>query len=289
MTQPQNPSATTSEADGPTRTWGFLGAGKMASALVAGMIRAGVAAPGGILLSDPDASARSGLAERTGAKGVGSNLEAAQGAEILVLAVKPQVMSEVLREIAGAVGPDRLVVSIAAGVTLARLEAGFGEPRPRFIRVMPNTPALIGQGASAYCLGPSATEADEAAVRGLLEAVGTAHRVPERLMDAVTGLSGSGPAFVYTVIEALADGGVRAGLPRNLAAELATQTVLGSARLVQESGRHPASLRDDVTSPGGTTIAGQHALERGGLRAALIDAVVEATERSTQLLRDSTG
>ena len=191
-------------------------------------------------------------------------------------------MAHVLEHLRHVVTPEHLIVSIAAGVSIATLEAGLGPDR-RIVRVMPNTPALVGEGASGYCLGTHARESDEATVRKCLDSVGRAYRVPESLLDAVTGLSGSGPAFVYVMIEALSDGGVRVGLPRDVATTLAAQTVLGAAKMVLETGLHTGVLKDQVTSPGGTTIAGLHALERGGVRAALIDAVEAATRRSAEL------
>jgi pyrroline-5-carboxylate reductase len=191
-------------------------------------------------------------------------------------------MSQVLQELRHVVTPAHLVVSIAAGISLESLERGLGAGR-RLVRVMPNTPALLGEGASGYSLGAHALASDEDVVRSCLLAVGRAYRVPESLLDAVTGLSGSGPAFVYVMIEALSDGGVRVGLPRDIATALAAQTVLGAARMVLETKEHPGVLKDQVTSPGGTTIAGLHALERGGFRAALIDAVEAATRRSAEL------
>jgi pyrroline-5-carboxylate reductase len=211
-----------------------------------------------------------------------SNRDVTERSDVLILAVKPQSMAPVLAELRSVVTDGHLVVSIAAGVPLAALAAGLG-PSCRLIRVMPNTPALVGAGASGYCLGPNATADDEAVVRACLGSVGRAYRVPESLLDAVTGLSGSGPAFVYLMIEALSDGGVRVGLPRDVATALAAQTLLGAAQMVLETGLHPGVLKDQVASPGGTTIAGLHALERGGLRAALIDAVQAATRRSAEL------
>lgn len=261
--------------------WGFVGAGKMASALVRGMIRAGVAPAGAIATHDPASGSSRALGEM-GVAVLGSNEELAGASDVLVLAVKPQAMATVLAELQPAMTPGHLVISIAAGVPLATLAAGLG-PEPRLARVMPNTPALVGEGASAFCLGPNGTADDEVLVARCLAAVGRAYRVPEGLLDAVTGLSGSGPAFVYVIIEALSDGGVRAGLPRDVATALAAQTVLGAARMVLETGLHTGVLKDQVTSPGGTTIAGLHALERGGLRASLIDAVAAASGRSAEL------
>jgi pyrroline-5-carboxylate reductase len=246
------------------------------------MLRAETTSPEKILASDPIAEIRGALASETGVRVTDSNLTVARESNALILAVKPQSMAQVLAELAPAITADHLVISVAAGVSLATLEAGLGAVR-RLARVMPNTPALVGEGASCYCLGANAKVGDEGIVRSCLDAVGRSFRVPESQLDAVTGLSGSGPAFVYIMIEALADGGVNVGLPRELAMALAAQTVLGSARMVLETGEHPGVLKDQVASPGGTTIAGLHALERAGIRAALIDAVEAATQRSKEL------
>ena len=262
--------------------WGFIGSGKMATALIKGMIRAALAPADSICASDPLPTARTILQSETGVNIFDSNLEVARRSDVLVLAVKPQSMREVLSELRPKVTAEHLVVSVAAGVTIASIDEGL-RARGRIVRVMPNTPALVGEGASAYAMGPRTIGEDEALVKGCLESVGRAVRVPETLLDAVTGLSGSGPAFVYVMIEALSDGGVRVGLPRDVATLLAAQTVLGAAMTVRETGLHPGVLKDQVTSPGGTTIAGLHALERGGLRAALIDAVEAATRRSAEL------
>jgi pyrroline-5-carboxylate reductase len=254
----------------------------MATALVRGMLRAGIVEPTGVRASDPHEAARRTFTGATGLETSLSNVEVAQASDILVLAVKPQAMGAVAAELRALLGPRYLVISIAAGVTLGSLRTRLG-PDVRLIRVMPNTPALVGAGAAAYCPDASATADDEARVRELLSAVGRVYRVPESLMDAVTGLSGSGPAFVYQIIEALADGGVRVGLPRDVALGLAAQTVLGAAQMVLETGSHPGMLKDQVASPGGTTIAGLHALERGAVRAALMDAVEAATRRAAEL------
>lgn len=265
-----------------TPRWGFVGAGKMATALAKGLLAAGIARADRLWASDPLESTRRAMAEATGARVSGSNIEVARSSDVLVLAVKPQSMPLVLAELRPVVAPGHLLISIAAGITLDVLAAGLG-PDCRLVRVMPNTPALLGAGAAGYCLGRNAGDADEALVRACLDAVGRAYRVPEALLDAVTGLSGSGPAFVYAMIEALSDGGVRVGLPRDVATGLAAQTFLGAARMVLETGLHPGVLKDQVTSPGGTTIAGLHALERGALRATLMDAVEAATRRSAEL------
>jgi pyrroline-5-carboxylate reductase len=263
---------------------GFLGAGKMATALARGWSDAGLAVPARILASDPVPAAREAFAAVTSARTIADNREVVAASDVLILAVKPQSMAALLAEIRPAVTARHLTISIAAGVGLKVLADGLGPDR-RMIRVMPNTPCLVGASAAGYAVGERATPDDVALVDRLLNAVGRAFRLPEHLLDAVTGLSGSGPAFVYVIIEALSDGGVRVGLPRDVATALAAQTVLGSAKMVLDTGSHPGVLKDQVTSPGGTTIAGLHALERGGLRAALIDAVEAATRRATELGR----
>jgi pyrroline-5-carboxylate reductase len=261
----------------------------MATALIKGMLRAGTSQAERVSASDPLEAALEALRSETGVSvfsGGAGTREVVEGSDVLVLAVKPQNMGQALSDMQPWISPAHLVISVAAGVSLSTLSAGLG-PEIRIIRSMPNTPALIGEGAAGYCLGANATAADEAVVRTCLGSVGRAYRVPENLLDAVTGLSGSGPAFVYVIIEALSDGGVRMGLPRDVATALAAQTVLGAAKMVLDTGVHPGALKDQVTSPGGTTIAGLHALERGGLRAALIDAVESATRRSAELAAEA--
>jgi pyrroline-5-carboxylate reductase len=212
----------------------------------------------------------------------GDNRAAAAEADLIVLAVKPQVIEPLLDEIAPAVDAKKLVISIAAGVPIAAIAHKLGAG-VRIVRTMPNTPALVGAGATALARGPHATDADLEQALSLFEAVGVAVVVEEHHLDAVTGLSGSGPAFVFMAIEALADGGVKVGLARPIAMALAAQAVMGSAKLVLETGEHPGRLKDQVTSPGGTSIAGVHALEQHGFRAALIAAVEAATKRSREL------
>jgi pyrroline-5-carboxylate reductase len=260
---------------------GFLGAGRMATALARGWLAAGLVRPDDCRASDPLAQARQAFTAETGLPAAPDNRAVAAASDVLVLAVKPQSMAALLAEVRGEVR-RQLVVSIAAGITLRQLTDALG-PDCRLVRVMPNTPCLVAASASGYTPGERATPEDIALVDRLLNAVGRAFRVPESLLDAVTGLSGSGPAFVYLMIEALSDGGVRVGLPRDVATALAAQTVLGSAKMVLETGSHPGVLKDAVASPGGTTIAGLHALERGGVRGALMDAVEAATRRATEL------
>jgi pyrroline-5-carboxylate reductase len=264
------------------RRWGFIGAGRMATALVKGMLRSGIAPASAICASDPLPAARTALATDAGISAYDSNCAVVGRSDIVVLAVKPQSMATVLHELRAAVNDAHLVISVAAGITIASIVNGLGR-QARVVRVMPNTPALVGEGASAYAPGPGVRADEEAIVQSFLGSVGRAVRVAEPLLDAVTGLSGSGPAFVYVMIEALSDGGVRMGLPRDVATLLAAQTVLGAAKMVCETGQHPAALKDQVASPGGTTIAGLLALERAGVRGALMEAVEAAARRSAEL------
>lgn len=260
---------------------GFIGAGRMATALARGLIASQSIAASDVFGFDVSDAACQQFVEQTGGAAASSVKELCGTAETVVLAVKPQHVGAVLDEAAPHLSSRHLVVSVAAGVKLETLAEAIGERR--LIRVMPNTPCLIGAGASAFARGSHATDSDAEQVREFLETVGIAFEVQESLLDAVTGLSGSGPAYGYLMIEALSDGGVRAGLPRHIATQLAAQTMLGAARMVLETGEHPGALKDAVASPGGTTIAGLHALESGGLRGTLMDAVIAAANRSAEL------
>jgi pyrroline-5-carboxylate reductase len=266
------------------RRIGFIGSGKMGAALIQGIVRAGLATAATVTASDVVAEAREKLRKESGIRVTDSNAEVVKSSDVVVLAIYPQVVLKVLPEIAALVTDEHLIVSIAAGITTKQMLDGLGAPR-RVVRVMPNTPALVGAGAAGYCVAGNATEADAQFMSEFLGVVGRAWQVDERHLDAVTGLSGSGPAYVFTIIEALSDGGVRMGLPRHVATALAAQTVFGSAKMLLETGLHTGQLKDQVTSPGGTSIAGIHALERGGLRAALMNAVEAATQRSQELSR----
>lgn len=260
---------------------GFLGSGMMASALMDGLVlNKAVSSSGAIYCSDPWDQARE-LASKKGYHSTDSNVEVCQNStDAVIIAVKPNVVSDVCKSISS-VNSDAVIVSIAAGVTIKTLESSL--PGRRVVRVMPNTPCLVGQAAVGFALGTHANEKDREIVNTIFGSVGLAMEVKEPLLDAVTGLSGSGPAYVFQFIEALSDGGVRAGLPRNVATQLAAQTVKGAAEMVLQTGKHPGLLKDGVTSPGGTTIAGVEALEKGGFRAATISAVTAATRRSMQL------
>lgn len=260
---------------------GFLGAGKMATALARGFVRAGLAAADGLVAADVSPAARESFVRETGAKTVEDNRGVLREAGVIIIAVKPAQVAGVLHEVQGQLRPDHLLISIAAGVPLARLEAAA--PGARVLRVMPNTPAIVGAGASVFARGSRATAPDAELVQRLLGAVGLAFELPETLIDAATGLSGSGPAYAYLMIEALSDGGVAAGLPREVATQLAAQTLFGAAQTVRDTRMHPGALKDMVTSPGGTTIDGLHELEKAGVRAALMNAVRAAADKARRL------
>ncbi len=260
----------------------FIGVGSMGEAILKGLLAAGAVAPGQVRASHPRADRRAELEGRHGVATFADNAEAAAGAEVVILCVKPQILTRVLDEVGPSLGPESLTISIAAGVPIAALERRLHR-EARVIRVMPNTPCLVGAGACALAPGPHATAEDLALAEAILQSVGTTVVLEESLIDAATGLSGSGPAYIFMVIEALADGGVKMGLSRSRAMALAAQTVYGSAKLLIETGEHPGRLKDQVTSPGGTAIAGLHTLEAGGLRTTLINAVEAATERAKAL------
>ena len=261
---------------------GFLGAGRMAEALARGFLAAKLAEPADLFAHDVSGERLQFWRDAGLGATPGGNKAVCQSAELLFVAVKPQSVGGLLTEVASEVADRHLVVSIAAGVTIPKFEQLLGGRR-RVVRVMPNTPCLVGAAASGIAAGPGATEDDLATVLRLMGSVGLARVVPEALLDAVTGLSGSGPAFVFAMIEALSDGGVRAGLPRETATALAAQTALGAAKMVLETGEHPGALKDAVASPAGTTIEGLSVLERAGVRGAFMDAVVAAAKRSKEL------
>jgi pyrroline-5-carboxylate reductase len=264
-----------------TQTIGFIGGGNMAEALIKGLLAQGHP-PKGVLVADPSPARQELLRDHYGVGIAADNRAVVTGCQLLVLAIKPQLAVAVAGELAGTVSSAQLLVSILAGTATATLERLLGGT-PRVVRAMPNTPALVGCGATAICAGRFATAADLDTAVALFRAVGSVSIVSEDEMDAVTGLSGSGPAYVFSVIEALAEGGRREGLAPAVALALATETVLGAARLVRESGEEPAVLRQKVCSPGGTTLAGLTALEERDLKGTLMEAVARATKRSKEL------
>jgi pyrroline-5-carboxylate reductase len=269
------------EQTAPKR-FGIVGAGNLAGALVHGFIGKGHVSATNLMLSDVDRGKLERVRAAHGVKAAQNNNELVSFADVIVLAVKPQHLRHALDECAPGVNRDKLVISVAAGVRIAALAERLPE-NTRIVRAMPNAAALVGQSATALCAGPHASAADLELSRGLFDAVGRSVVLDEIHLDAVTGLSGSGPAYAMLIVEALADGGVRMGLPRDVAQTLATQTLLGSAQLLLESGEHPALWKDRVMSPGGTTAAGLKALERCGVRHALAQAVEQATLRAREL------
>lgn len=260
---------------------GFIGAGNMAEAMIRGLLRGGDFAPQQISASGPRAERIGELRERYGIEGTTDNHVPAK-AQIVVLSVKPQILSRVLDEVAKSIRPDALVISIAAGVPVEAIQSRLAKGA-RVVRAMPNTPALVDAGATAIARGEHASESDLEDAKRIFDAVGITVILEESALDAVTGLSGSGPAYVFLILEALSDAGVKVGLSRRTAQLLAAQTLLGSAKLLLETNEHPGRLKDMVTSPGGTAITGLHTLEHGGIRTTLMNAVEAATRRSKEL------
>lgn len=263
---------------------GFIGAGNMAEALIRGLVRGGHVPANKITASGPRRDRLDELSSSYGIAATIDNSELARTADLLVLSVKPQILDKVLREVGEQIRPGTLVVSIAAGVSIESIEAVVGDG-VRVVRAMPNTPALVGAGATAIAAGKHARPADLATAKAVFDAVGVTVVLDEHHLDAVTGLSGSGPAYIFLILEALSDAGVKVGLSRRNAQLLAAQTVLGSAKMLLETDEHVGRLKDMVTSPGGTAIAGLHTLEEGGLRTTLINAVETATKRARELGR----
>jgi len=266
----------------PEERIGVIGAGKIGSALLRGMLKAGVVSKDHLVASAPREEARQALAREMGIRVTADNGAVCDFADIVILTVKPQVMGSVLQQVGEKIGKKRLLLSVAAGISLSRIEAILPKGA-RVVRVMTNTPCVVGAAASGYARGSHATQEDLERVGMILKSVGDAFPLEERYLDAVTGLAGSGPAYVFLFIESLAEGGVQVGLSREIALKLALQTVYGSAKMALESGKHLGQLRDEVTSPGGTTIAGLYALEKGGMRATLMEAILRATCRAQEL------
>ncbi|HEX8539500.1 MAG TPA: pyrroline-5-carboxylate reductase [Cystobacter sp.] len=264
------------------RTIAFIGAGNMAEALIKGLLRAGTARPDSLIATGRREERLDGLRRTYGVRTSLDNVAAVREADVVVLAVKPQALDKVLIQVAPAADQKKLFISVAAGVPISVMERRLGQG-VRLIRTMPNTPSLVGAGACALAMGEHSSEEDMAVASRIFQSVGITTVVEENLLDAVTGLSGSGPAYIFLIIEALSDAGVKVGLPRYTAQKLAAQTVLGSAQLLIETNIHPGQLKDQVTSPGGTAIAGLHTLEAGGLRTTLINAVEAATRRAKEL------
>ena len=260
----------------------LIGAGNMAEALVSGMLKAGLTDSQNLHVTDVVPARLKRFQALYNVQGGSNNLAAIQSADIVILSVKPQVMDEVLEEINSEAAASRIFISVAAGYPIKRVLSHLNT-QATVIRAMPNTPAIILEGVTALAAGPGVSEDQIKLAVSMFDAIGKTVQIEEGLLDAVTGLSGSGPAYVYVIIEALADGGVRMGLPRQVAQILAAQTLVGTAKMVLELGDHPGALKDRVASPGGTTIAGLHSLEQGGLRATLMNAVEAATRRSQEL------
>lgn len=263
-------------------TIAFVGSGNMARALIRGLVGTATVRADQVIAADPDGAKLSSLEQELGIRCTSDNAEAVREADVVVLATKPQVFAHLLPGVAAALGKDTVLISVAAGIPTALIERAL-PPGTRVVRTMPNTPALVGAGATAIAAGSQATEDDLALAEILFRSVGISVRVPEEQLDAVTGLSGSGPAYVFAMVEALRDAGVREGLPEDAALQLASQTVFGAARLLRDENESPEVLRARVTSPGGTTRAGLDALSEAGFADAILAAVRAATRRSAEL------
>lgn len=261
---------------------GFIGCGNMASAMIAGILARGEVKNSDITVYDVSKEALDKISKKHGINIAGCNSEVVQSSDIIIMAIKPVYMEEAIHEISSSVGADKVIVTLAPGKTLSWLGDTFGK-NIKIVRTMPNTPAMVGEGIAALCGNELVSDEELKSVKGIFESFGQAEIVPERLIDAVCGTSGSGPAFVFMFIEAMADAAVAEGLPRPQAVKFAAQTVLGSAKMVLESGRHPGELKDMVCSPGGTTIEGVATLESMGFRSAVIEAVRAAAEKSRGL------
>lgn len=263
-------------------TIGFIGLGNMAKAMIGGMLAKNIAKPEEIIGSARTEKTAKAVEEAYGISVLKGNQEVAQRADVLILAIKPQMFEQVIPEISGIVRESQLIISIAAGKTIVRIEEAFGKAL-KLVRCMPNTPAMVGEGCSGVCRSAQVTDADMELCMRLLGSFGIAEEVPEKLIDAVGAVSGSSPAFVFMFIEALSDGAVKAGMPRQQAQRFAAQAVMGSAKLMLETGKHPGELKDMVCSPGGTTIEGVQILEKTGLRAGVMSAVEACVEKSKRL------
>lgn len=264
------------------RIIGFIGSGNMGQAMIGGILKAGIVKPEGIIVCDPDRNKLQALAEKTGVRTVSQATELAVEADVIVLAVKPDIYPAVMKEIAGKLKKEALIVTIAAGRSLAEVAGILGDD-VKAVRTMPNTPALVNEGMTALCPNGNVTEEELAAINGIFESFGKTEVIPEKLMDTVVGISGSSPAYVFMFIEALADAGVRGGMPRDKAYRFAAQAVMGSAKMVLETGKHPGELKDMVCSPGGTTIEAVSVLEAEGMRSAVIKAVEACIRKSGAL------
>lgn len=266
---------------------GFIGLGNMASAIIGGILKEGLATPEDLIGSAKTEKTADKVREKFGMETCINNRRVAEAADVLVLAVKPQFIEEVISEIRDCIREDTLVISVIAGKTIEYLEKQFGRngirAKMKLIRCMPNTPALVLEGCSGYCVNAEISEKEKAFADRLFSSFGKAIEIPERLIDTVGSVSGSSPAFVFMFIEALADGAVAEGMPRAQAYEFAAQAVLGSAKLLLESGKHPGELKDMVCSPGGTTIQGVRVLEKAGMKGAVMDAVIACIEKTRKL------